>query len=654
MTVKRIISLLIAALFFAALFPVCSFAEGSVFRERRLLRRLDEAWTYLDAVEFAAVTAGMDKSAVTLSVMRAAAASGFADTGSLSSVTSKSFFFKVEGLYCAYDYDARNYEKADRAFSYENKKDLGPEILLVGPYYGQDASFTDRYVNEAESVAETAEGHTRVISGADASGPAIAGACAEARVVFFDSHGVQSGDSTYLCLITAEGITADDYMNGWAVSAGASAYIDGRYILNHAPYPLDDCFIWMSFCSGMHALGNGVTGYALLSAGASGVYGYSQDVSFAGDYVFEEHFWNSIKTGSTVAEAFSQMTAEAGEYDPFSSPHAWPVVMSPVDAFPQDPDSHQTVNCGWTLKKTETAIAGWSLSETDAKLDPGEELKLLFVSEPADANAFSLVWSSGNDEVAAVSGNDRGALVTAVSPGKTRIVCEIRDPDGDTVGTEYCEVSVRATPDLLTALNVPGARLPFTTGGEHPWTSLLTDGRTAAASGNFGVRNSASSLSLTLDMQAGDTLSFDWKVSSEPGDKLGFFVNGELYGNTISGIKDWSEVVYIAASDGQYAFEWRYQKDRMADGGEDRGYVDNVFFSGTYELLPGDFDCDGAISASDALVILRIALDIIECPDWFDGDLDGDGELTAADALIALRIALGIIPTAQSNDLHIE
>lgn len=46
----------------------------------------------------------------------------------------------------------------------------------------------------------------------------------------------------------------------------------------------------MAICEGMKLSGRGTTGYALLRAGCGAVYGYSQSVTFVGDYKFEEIF----------------------------------------------------------------------------------------------------------------------------------------------------------------------------------------------------------------------------------------------------------------------------------------------------------------------------------------------------------------------------
>ncbi len=58
--------------------------------------------------------------------------------------------------------------------------------------------------------------------------------------------------------------------------------------------------------------------------------------------------------------------------------------------------------------------------------------------------------------------------------------------------------------------------------------------------------------------------------------------------------------------------------------------------------VPGDMDGDGSVTATDAILILRIAMGIIES-DNPAADVDGSGSVNVTDALMALRIAMGII-----------
>lgn len=66
-------------------------------------------------------------------------------------------------------------------------------------------------------------------------------------------------------------------------------------------------------------------------------------------------------------------------------------------------------------------------------------------------------------------------------------------------------------------------------------------------------------------------------------------------------------------------------------------------FTGTLPV-PGDCSGDGIADASDALIVLRVALGLVdETPEMLQScDMDGNGAIDAADALIILRIALGI------------
>ena len=90
-------------------------------------------------------------------------------------------------------------------------------------------TFTDQYRREATSVAEATGGTLTILAGHDATGPAdIAAAFPDKGAVIYDSHGIASGTSTYLCLTTNQGITNEDYANGWAVRSGNEAFIDGQ------------------------------------------------------------------------------------------------------------------------------------------------------------------------------------------------------------------------------------------------------------------------------------------------------------------------------------------------------------------------------------------------------------------------------------------
>ena len=386
MKTRKFLALALALIMAFAMIPVASLAENvdGLVNEAAAMRKLDNAWAALDAAEADALAQGMSRTEVINAVYNAALNLNTVDKDSFSDFTKDGFYFTVDGMYCAYNYRLRNELNTDCApvkegvvlskgsGKTENLKDAeSADVFLIAPYYGHDSSFTDQYKREAQSVADATGGDYLLIQSTAATGPAIAENFPNKGVVFFDSHGTQDGTSSYLCLTTSSGITQEDYNNGWAVYAGSAAFIDGRYIEHHTPAPLSNCLVWMAICEGMARQGEGTTGAALLRAGAGVVYGYSQSVTFAGDYVYEETFWNLMKdfeNPATVAEAFAQMVEEHGICDPYGD--AYPIVMSDVDAFPANADSAQTVNSTWKLWGSFPLVdlAGFSLDITSADI----------------------------------------------------------------------------------------------------------------------------------------------------------------------------------------------------------------------------------------------------------------------------------------------
>lgn len=197
--------------------------------------------------------------------------------------------------------------------------------------------------------------------------------------------------------------------------------------------------------------------------------------------------------------------------------------------------------------------------------------------------------------------------------------------------------------DLDFALNAANGSLHFET-AEHPFTGTAVDGRIAAVSGNAGLDNSFSSVTLTLDMLAGETLSFDYKYSTEQGyDEFSFSVNGQNK-FTHSGESDWQSYTFTADHDGSFTFVWKYQKDYGVGSGSDCVWLDEIAYSGDPGAgLLGDADGNGEVNMSDALLAIRFAMGISDSMPCFENaDIDANGSISIADAAAIMRIALGL------------
>lgn len=672
MKTRRIMAVVLAALMMLSIIPV-AFAEeiSSISADAALSVRMDDAWAAIELAEAEALADNLPASDVINAVYTAALNNENVDADSFSDFTADGFFFTVNGMHCAYNYRLRNKieanvtEEGSVTFNASNGKVVemrdatSPNVLLVGPYYGgYDPTFTDQYRREAASVAEATGGTLTILAGHDATGPAIAAAFPDKGAVIYDSHGIASGTSTYLCLTTNQGITNEDYANGWAVRSGSEAFIDGRYIENHITSALDNPFVWMAICEGMKLSGRGTTGYALLRAGCGAVYGYSQSVTFVGDYKFEETFWNVIKEEGTIAEAYATMVDVWGPVDPYGN--AWPIVMSPVDDFPANPDQAQTVYCDWTLfgeSEEPIALEGYTLSANEANIAVGETVTVKFNREPEDANLYEIIWTSSDENVAVVDGNKRRVKITGSGSGTATVTGTVM-VNGSVYGTAVIAVSVTGDESLAAALNVEGGNLWFGTSTEYPFTAVDDGTRVFARSGNKRVVNSKSQLMLTIAMQSGDTMAFDYICSSQTDrDFFNFYVNKQVELRK-SGVTepDWQRYTFTAPEDGVYYFVWEYTKDSGGSQGEDCVCIDSVAFTGTTPSTPeptpeppveehdGDINGDGNTNTADAVFAMRYALGLIELTETqlIHGDVNEDGVVNIVDAIGIMRIAMGL------------
>ena len=393
----------------------------------------------------------------------------------------------------------------------------------------------------------------------------------------------------------------------------------------------------------MKRTGQGTTGSALLRAGAEVVYGYSQSVTFVGDYEYEETFWNVMKEGGVVAEAFQTMKDTCGVPDPYGD--AYPIVMSEDDPFPSNPDSEQTVYSEWSLfgNQDPVDLTGFSLDTTAVEMYIGRSASVSFLRVPDNANAYELVWTSANESIATVNGNNRRATITGISEGSTTVTCTVY-VDGNVFGTANVDVTVNIDTTLYDSLNVPGGNIQFGTSEQYPFEAVTEGDRYLAKSSNAGSSNTTSTLTTTINMAAGDTLTFEYYYNSESNfDWFNFTVNGEQILH-LSGTSNtsWNTYTYTAATAGTYTFVWSYSKDGSANNGTDCVKVDNVDFSGSTGGIMGDVNGSGNVDVQDAMLVLRYTLGIgdLSANQLALADMNNDGSVNAQDAMIILRAAM--------------
>ena len=322
------------------------------------------------------------------------------------------------GIRCIY---SPRFEKLSENFVPENSidriinepatkggKPAAREVYLVGPYYGIDATFTDQYRSEASRIARAigdTDGYT-VYSGRVATIDKVAEAVSNGAVVLFDSHGatdyengfdhVTGASNSYLCLNNASGLTDADFAAGAAYGGDGTAFVNGQTIANHMTKNSPGGICWFAICLGM---ATDTLCTPLRNKGVEVVYGYSQSVTFDGEYLFSGTFWQTfLKRGTTVAQAISAMKNKWGQWDTSEqianyygwlygctsltmardSNRSFPVVVSDEDPYPGQrsssswgADSPQNVRSTYTLGSLPGNGSGNAIEPT-IPIDPSD------------------------------------------------------------------------------------------------------------------------------------------------------------------------------------------------------------------------------------------------------------------------------------------
>ena len=356
---RRSLSLLLILVMAASMLPVAYAQEQTAAPNSEPTVLTQEDYASADAVfaqiskmEDAPATKNANETELADQAAAIVMASDSYVEGSLERNGNYFTWFTTEGVRCAYSpYMREKYENmqapknAEPSGIYNEPKATkggwpsGNQVYLIAPYYGIDDSFTDQYKNEAKSIASAigdTDGYT-LYSGTSVTVDKVAEAVSNGAVVIFDSHGttdydgnyvckdpdgysvydyVSKANYSYLCLTNKTGLTTEDYNDGATYFTDSEgdmcACINGATIANHMTKKSSSGILWMAICLGM---ATNTMCEPMRDMGVEVVYGYSQSVTFAGDYCFEETFWDNMITGKTVAQSVSAMKSKWGEWD---------------------------------------------------------------------------------------------------------------------------------------------------------------------------------------------------------------------------------------------------------------------------------------------------------------------------------------------------
>lgn len=163
-----------------------------------------------------------------------------------------------------------------------------------------------------------------------------------------------------------------------------------------------------------------------------------------------------------------------------------------------------------------------------------------------------------------------------VKPDEDALISTVNTEDGI---YSYTPASEEVNKAAASPLN----RLSFVNDDLYTWGVVEKDGRKYVQSGNGGISDSSSTLSLTVTLKAAGSVSFDYKAWGESStynvfDECIFAVDGTPYKTWGAEQNDWrTETVSLGA--GTHVLSWSYKKDGSMNPPGDFFAVDNVKIS---------------------------------------------------------------------------
>ncbi|MBR5769897.1 MAG: choice-of-anchor J domain-containing protein [Clostridia bacterium] len=140
-------------------------------------------------------------------------------------------------------------------------------------------------------------------------------------------------------------------------------------------------------------------------------------------------------------------------------------------------------------------------------------------------------------------------------------------------------IAASAASELDNALNVSGGNLKFTSTGDYPWTVVSDGVRVYAQSGNAGVSDSTSVLTLSVSPTSDTAVSFDFMAWGEGistfWDSCSFYIDSTLEFQFGAYDNNW-ETYTAPLSAGAHTLRWEYMKDDTNDDPGDFFAIDNV------------------------------------------------------------------------------
>jgi hypothetical protein len=228
----------------------------------------------------------------------------------------------------------------------------------------------------------------------------------------------------------------------------------------------------------------------------------------------------------------------------------------------------------------------------NGKLDPGEQVTMTInYTNTGHATAYDvdvyLEGQSGFVEIANPNQNFSSIGFLGLFNKEFNVTVDAESPEGIVVNFVNELTMGSFFQDKVYVEKISALYEDFETGnftkfnwqfaGNLPWeisTVFPYDGFFSARSGAI-TGSQSSEIKLSYEVMTGDSITFIRKVSSEPSDKLQFYVGSQLMGEWSGVNEGWRKESYYITP-GYKTFKWVYSKNASTNGGSDKGWLDNI------------------------------------------------------------------------------
>ena len=179
-----------------------------------------------------------------------------------------------------------------------------------------------------------------------------------------------------------------------------------------------------------------------------------------------------------------------------------------------------------------------------------------------------------------------------------------------------------------------------------PWILQTTTYKSKPSAMKSGAISDGESTTMVAKVTGSGTLSFYWRVSSEPDyDLLSFRIDGQEM-DVISGSTSWIKKTFTITGEGEHYYTWTYNKDRSYSANSDCAWVDDVVWVSDPIIRP--LAVDGQTSLREAGESIEVTAEFREGFTFQGWTVDGVEVADATQATIAFVMPANAV-TLTSN-----